>query len=76
MVLQECHKLLAALEPSKMFEENEPPRWTEDDLVKIMEMLIGAESNIVKYQNACQAFGKQVIDSMIKYNLIHMHPVI
>ena len=71
MVLQEKRKLIAAFQPLKTLPENQPPKWTEDQLMQMMKMLVNSEG-FVEYKNVCDEFGKEVVHSMIEYNLLHL----
>ena len=74
MVLQEQRKLCASFEPFKTLEENYPPKWTKAHLIKVMQMLLDSEVGVIQYNSACQAIGRDILHSMIEYNLIHMRP--
>lgn len=74
VVLQEQRKLMRAFQPEKKFIEFEAPKWNKTQLVKMMEMLVNSESGIVQYNGVCQDMGKEVVDSMIEYNLIQLRP--
>ena len=74
MVLQELRKLYAAFDPTKTFQENKPPRWSKGDITSIMKMLVNSKLGVVQYNSACDSIGKDIINSMIEYNLIHMRP--
>ena len=59
-----------ALYPSKNFKL---PKWTGRVLQEIMEMLT-SQDGIVDYQFMCSKFRKEVINSIIEYNLMHLRP--
>lgn len=39
-----------------------------------MKMLVNSKLGVVQYNSACDSIGKDIINSMIEYNLIHMRP--
>ena len=48
--------------------------WTKLDLINVMQMLVDSELSMVDYNSVCQSIGRQIVISMIEYNLIHMWP--
>ena len=72
MVLQEQHRLMMASNPSRIFEEIKPPKWTKTILLDAMELMMSDE--LLDYDTLCGKFGKEVVNSMIEYNLMHLRP--
>ena len=48
MVLQEEQKLKEAFEPQQTFAELEPPKWSKNQLIDMMQMLVDEPLGIVK----------------------------
>ena len=72
VVLQEKRKLTRALTPLQTFPEIDPPKWSKDDLIKVMNML--TKTGTLMYDDLCKEMGHTIINSMIQYNLIHLRP--
>ena len=70
VVLQEERRMMEVLAAATSFEEH--PKWTRDKLRKLMRML--TDTGILDYNVVCSIFGKDVIDFMIKYDIIHLRP--
>lgn len=73
MVLQEQRRLMSALSQARNFEEIDPPKWTRANLIGIMEMVCH-NKGIVDYETLCSKFGKETINSVIEYNVMHLRP--
>lgn len=59
----------------KTLEENEAPKWTKADSIKVMEKMVSSELGMIEYNCTCKLVGQEVMNSMIEYNLIHMRPI-
>lgn len=73
-MMQEERKIERALIPSKTFEHYDLPRWTKDVLIKMMEMMTSSPKGVVEYSKMCKEFGRDVVNSVIEYNLMHIRP--
>ena len=69
MVLQEQRRLIMALYSPTKFKS---PKWTKEELLGVMEMLTKCDS--LCYNKLCEEFDKEVVDSMIECNLMHLRP--
>lgn len=66
-------RLMAALEPTKSFEELKEPKWTKSGLIELMAVMV-RDNWILPYCSACATFGKSTVNSLIKYNIVHLRP--
>ena len=55
------------------FEHNEPLKWSRKELIDILKML-AEMSGILDYELLCEKFSKDVVNSLIEYNIIHLRP--
>ena len=69
MVLQKQCRMMMAF---RSIEEIEPPKWTKPILLDVMELITSDE--LLDFDTLCGKFGKEVVNSKIKYNLMHLRP--
>ena len=67
MVAQEKAKLSKALLTDKM-------PWNQDQLLSFFKEMVEAKERFLEYNAVCRTYGKLLIDSLIKSNLIHLRP--
>ena len=74
VVLQEEQRIRKALTPDRVvtFKDVERPKWTRDILLSLIKMML--TTGTLDYNEVCSKFGEDIIDSMIKYNIVHLRP--
>ena len=50
------------------------PRWTKEALLQVFEQVVQTQAGFLIYDDLCQQFGEEVIDSMIEHHLLHLRP--
>ena len=75
MVRQATRRLMMGLYPESkdLSREIGPPKWTREVFLKVVGMMVESEG-FLTYRLLCEKFGKEVIDSMIEFNLMHLRP--
>lgn len=66
VVIEKTRLVMALLETTD--------RWSRANLLDVMSQLNEAENGFIMYEKLCNKITKDVVDSMIKANLIHMRP--
>ncbi len=51
-----------------------PVLWTKEQFLKIATKLVSAPEGFLVYKPLCNEFGEEVINSLIKYHLLHLRP--
>ena len=57
------------------FYDKSRPRWSKDDLIATMNLLVTSPNKFVVYSDLCKELGVAAVDSLLEHNIIHLRPV-
>ena len=46
----------------------------KSDVLQVMKAIVESKQSCVKYDSLCTMIGQEALDSLIKYNLVHLRP--